>query len=287
MPTTIEEGFKKLRDNLRITELQESAVSARQQNVRAAVEDQMKVLDTFLTGSYRRGTMIAPLAEADVDVFVVLDQSYYESNGQASLLDKLKRVLKRTYNTSDISRNGQAVTIFFSDFKVDVVPSFYRTGGGYLIADSILGRWIETDPKSHIKIWGVANKEHEYNLSPLSKMFKGWNKVHSQLLRSFHLESLVLQVIGDISITSFPLTVGYVFDQARTQIRYPVLDPAGYGGNVGAYLNTQTKVDAVVSRLDSAHRRAVEAVSYQEANKIQQAYEQWRLVFGDYFPAYG
>lgn len=287
MPTTIEEGFKKLRDNLRITELQESTVSARQQNVRAAVEGQMKVLDTFLTGSYRRRTMIAPLSEADVDVFVVLDQSYYESNGQASLLDKLKRVLKKTYDTSDISRNGQAVTIFFSDFRVDVVPGFYRSGGGYLIADPVLGRWIETDPKRHVKIWELANKEHDYNLSPLIKMIKGWNRVHSQLLRSFHLESLVLQVIGDISITSFPLTVGYVFDQARTQIQYPVIDPAGYGGNVGAYLNTQTKVDEVVSRLDSAHRRAVEAVSYQEANKIQQAYEQWRLVFGGYFPAYG
>src|ERR1700740_3025423 len=144
MPTTIEEGFKKLRDNLRITELQEATVSARQQNGRAAVEEQMKVLDTFLTGSYRRATMVAPLSEADVDVFVVLDESYYASNGQASLLDKLKRVLKKTYTTSDISRNGQAVTIFFSDFKVDVVPSFYRAGGGFLIADSIRGHWIET-----------------------------------------------------------------------------------------------------------------------------------------------
>lgn len=81
--------------------------------------------------------------------------------------------------------------------------------------------------------------------------------------------------------------LGYVFDQARTQVRYPVLDPAGYGGNVGAYLNTQTKIDQVVSRLDSAHKRAVEAISYQEANKIQQAYECWRLIFDDYFPAYG
>src|SRR5215216_4577203 len=132
MPTTIDQGFKKLRDNLRITDLQESTVSKRQQNVRDAVEGEMKVLDSFLTGSYQRGTMISPLSEADIDVFFVLDQSYNETNGQASLLDKLKRVLKKTYpNTSDISRNGQAVTIIFSDFKVDVVPSFYRSGGGY------------------------------------------------------------------------------------------------------------------------------------------------------------
>lgn len=118
--------------------------------------------------------MIAPLTEADVDIFVVLDQSYYESNGQASLLDKVKRVIKKTYpSTSDISRNGQAVTIFFSDFRVDVVPGFFRAGGGYIIADSILGRWIETDPKQHIKVWETANRDHDHNLTPLSKMIKG------------------------------------------------------------------------------------------------------------------
>lgn len=288
MPTTIEDGFKKLRDNLRITELQEETVSKRQQNVRAAVEKEMRVLDSFLMGSYRRGTMISPLIEADVDIFVVLEQSYYQSNGQASLLDKVKRIIQKTYpNTSDISRNGQAVSIYFNEFKVDVVPGFLRAGGGYIIADSILARWIETDPKQHIQLWQTANRDHNHNLSPLSKMMKGWNKVHSQLLRSFHLEALVLQIVNDIDISVFPLALGYVFDHARTQVRNPVLDPAGYGGNIGAYLNTQTKVDEVVSRLQSAHTRAVEAISYQEANKIQQAYERWRLIFGDYFPAYG
>ena len=89
--------------------------------------------------------MIAPLKEADVDIFVVLDPQYYSSdqNGPANLLDRVKRVLKKSYaETTDISRNGQAVTIKFSDFCVDVVPAFYRTGGGYLIPDSVLKRWI-------------------------------------------------------------------------------------------------------------------------------------------------
>ena len=35
-----------------------------------------KILDDFLTGSYARSTMIAPLTEADIDVFVVLDSGY-------------------------------------------------------------------------------------------------------------------------------------------------------------------------------------------------------------------
>jgi hypothetical protein len=42
----------------------------------------LEVLDSFLTGSYRRSTMIAPLKEADVDVFVVLDAKCYSPMAQ-------------------------------------------------------------------------------------------------------------------------------------------------------------------------------------------------------------
>jgi tRNA nucleotidyltransferase (CCA-adding enzyme) len=150
MSTTIDQGFAKLQQNLEITDLQEKTVSTRQQNVREAVEGHLKVLDSFLTGSYRRNTMIAPLSEADIDIFIVLSAEYYQPEGQASLLDRVKRVLQRTYpKTPDISRNGQAVTIRFTDFKVDVVPAFYRNGGGYFIPDSVLRRWIATcsDPR--------------------------------------------------------------------------------------------------------------------------------------------
>jgi tRNA nucleotidyltransferase (CCA-adding enzyme) len=161
MATTIKQGFEQLKGNLEITDLQSETVSTRQQNVREAVEKELVVLDSFLTGSYRRNTMIAPLAEADIDIFVVLDASYFEQNGQAALLDKVKRVLKKTYpKTPDISRDGQAVTIAFSDFQVDVVPSFYRQGGGFLIPDSVMSRWISTDPKKHVQIWSDANQVH-------------------------------------------------------------------------------------------------------------------------------
>src|SRR5262245_48271744 len=100
MPTTITAGFQKLKENLEITSLQANTVSSRQRNVRDAVKREMTVVDDFLTGSYKRNTMIAPLSEADIDVFIVLSASYYEQNGQASLLDKVRRALLKTYNNS-------------------------------------------------------------------------------------------------------------------------------------------------------------------------------------------
>lgn len=73
---TREQAFAQLRTNLELTGLQEKAVATRQQNVRAAVADQLTVTDAFLTGSYRRHTLIGPLKQADGDVMVVLDRSY-------------------------------------------------------------------------------------------------------------------------------------------------------------------------------------------------------------------
>jgi tRNA nucleotidyltransferase (CCA-adding enzyme) len=147
MATTIASSFARFRSNLEVTDLQSSTLSTRQQAVRTAVEKDFTVLKSFLTGSYRRSTLIAPLKEADVDIFVGLDAAYYKADGHAALLDKVRATLLKTYTkTPKISRNGHAVTITFTDFVVDVVPAFNRKGGGYLIPDSVGKRWISTDP---------------------------------------------------------------------------------------------------------------------------------------------
>jgi hypothetical protein len=231
--------------------------------------------------------MIAPLAEADIDIFAVLDPEYYSSDGQAALLDRVKRALRKTYTkTPEISRNGQAVTIIFTDFRVDVVPAFNRRGGGYLIPDSVHRRWIETDPTRHITIWTEENKAHDTDLVPLLKMLKRWNKYNGESLGSFHLEALGLQILKGVTISSFASGLRYVFDKSRSQFKY-VIDPAGYGGNLADYLNSNQKVDDVSSRLETAYSRSLSAEELEARGKTEEAFEKWRLIFGDYFPAYG
>ena len=287
MPTTIAQGFARLQDNLQITDLQETTVDARQRNVRDAVAKELTVLTSFVTGSYRRGTLIAPLSKADIDIFVILDGSYYSADGYANLLDRVKRVIKRTYpSTPEISRNGQAVTITFTDFTVDVVPAFYRQGGGYLIPDSVMKRWIGTDPTQHVTIWQNEDTAHFKQLVPVIRMIKQWNRAHSALVRSFHLESLVLQILNNVTISDFPSAARFVFDKAREACKYVVNDPAGYGGNVAAYLDTQEKVAEVAKRFETAYTQAAEAERLAAANQISSAFAKWRTIFGDAFPAY-
>lgn len=288
MATTINQSFLTLKSNLEITDLQAQTVSARQKDVRAAIETELKVLDSFLTGSYRRSTMISPMKNADVDIFAVMDPSYFSQGGPPWLLQKVQKALKNKYPTTPkISPNGQAVTITFTDFVVDVVPSFNRQGGGYLIPDSENNTWISTDPEKHIEIWSKANEAHNGDLVPLIKMIKAWNRANSGLLRSFHLEAMIRQILDNVKISSFSSGARFVFDKARTMVTGVVADPAGYGGDLGGYLNTLEKIDAVVSRLEAAYKRAVEAEALEKQGKTKDAIDKWRIIIGDAFPAYG
>jgi hypothetical protein len=284
---TVQSAFMTFKSALEITDLQVLTVSTRQANVRTAVAKDFNVLSDFLTGSYSRHTMIAPLKEADIDVFVVLDSKYWEKDGYATLLDAVKRALKKTYpSTPAISRNGQAVTIRFTDFIVDVVPAFKRQGGGYLIPDSRGKRWLGTDPRKHVEVSAAQNNAHDGALVPTVKMVKQWNKNISFPFRSFHLEVLAWAVFDGVALSSYPSAVRFYFDKCRAFVPKKSPDPAGYNSDVGSYLSSSS-VDSAVAALQTAYERAVKAENYAKAGNHALAIGEWRKVFGTKFPAYG
>lgn len=286
MPTTIPAAFTTLRSHLNITGLQSETVSARQQGLLDLVASELTVLDSFLTGSCSRSTLIAPLDEADIDVVVVLDAEYHPS-GARNVLERTRSALLKTYDTPKISRNGQAVTILFTDFAVDVVPAFYRKGGGYLLCDSGSNRYISTDPKRHIEISAGHNRDHGGDLVPVVKMIKAWNRNIDWHFRSFHLEVLAWKVFTKVNQNNDWSAVGFFFDKARATMPHKLPDPAGYGGDVSDYIGSELQIAAAVSRLDTALGRARRAEEHAQSGRVVAAFDEWRKIFGSYFPAYG
>ncbi len=282
-----------MKQNLEITGLQATTVSTRQKNIREAMEAGLTIHESFLTGSYSRSTMIAPLKDADIDIFFVMDVKYYynynnrQNGGQGGLLDLVKRTLRRTYTrTPDISRSGQAVSVRFDDFMVDVVPGFRRQGGGFLIPNSITQDWISTDPKKHVELMSTQNTAHNGDLVPTVKMIKGWNRNISDYFRSFHLEVLALEIFNGVTISDFPSGVRFYFDKGRTLIAQKNADPARYGDDVGRYINGRTAVEEAVAKFQLAYDRAIKAEDFARRGYITNAFEMWSKIFGNYFPAY-
>jgi hypothetical protein len=262
-------------------------VSTRQTNVRAAVQRRLTVVDSFLAGSYARSTMIGPLKDADLDIVMVLSSTYYAENTPASLLAKVRDALKETYtSTPSISPNGQAVTITFTDFKVDVVPAFNRQGGGYLIPNSNTGAWIETDPTVHATVLTAANGSHNGDLVPLVKMMRAWNRAGNRGFVGFYLELMTIDILTNVTISNFHSGMRYVFFHGQEKVKLKQRDPAGLNNWVNGIRNIPT-VEEAVTTFATAYNTALGAEQLAQGNRIREATDEWRKIFGDYFPSYG
>jgi hypothetical protein len=213
--------------------------------------------------------------------------SYYEKYKPAALLDRVRTVLLKTYPTTPkISRNGQAVTISFTDFEVDVVPCFNRTGGGFLIPNSKTESWISTNPPAHADKLVAANKAHDGDLVPLVKMIRGWNREINHAFSGFYLELMTIDILTNVTISDFASGARFVFSKGRDKIKFKQHDPAGYGDQINPLANVTTVEDAI-SRVETAYNRALKADEYAKNENISDAYGEWRKIFGSYFPAYG
>ncbi|MGW2397040.1 CBASS oligonucleotide cyclase [Kitasatospora sp. NPDC001664] len=276
--------FADFRSRLELTEIQGSIVSARHNRVRQEVSSRIDVLSDFLTGSYARHTLIRPLKQADVDIFTVLDPKYYD-RGANAVLDLMRNTLLKAYTTPKVSRNGQAITITFDDFIIDVVPAFHRNGGGFLIPSGGIGKFIATDPRIHESHSSQQNSAHGGSLVPVIKMIKAWNRNIDRHFRSFHLEVLAWEIFRGVKMNNDWTAIRFFFDKAFSTIRYQVPDPAGYGTDVAYYLNSERHYVEAESRLKTALGRAMRAEQYAASGDMFRAIEQWRLLFGSYFPA--
>jgi hypothetical protein len=124
-------------------------------------------------------------------------------------------------------------------------------------------------------------------LVPLVNMIKAWNKTIGKPFRSFHLEVLAFEILSRVAISDFPSGVRFYFDKGRARIAEQNPDPAGYGGDVGSYINGQGAIRQAAARFQLAYDRAIKAEGYARRGHVREAVEMWRTVFGDYFPAYG
>jgi tRNA nucleotidyltransferase (CCA-adding enzyme) len=145
MATTVTGAMSLFLSAIQPTTNQIAETSTSHQVIRDYLRGELTVISDYLTGSYARNTMLRQ--SRDVDVFLVLDISYFtgnyisrgyrdQANGPANLLYRIRELLRRRYQNTNISRDGQAVRVDFSHVHIDVVPAFVNVfGSGYLIPD--------------------------------------------------------------------------------------------------------------------------------------------------------
>jgi len=291
MATTTAKAFDEFKEHLKLTDGQRAAVASRRDATTKYVStafpatSDVPLSRTKLIGSAGRGTIIRPID--DIDLLAVFQNKAgvfekYRHDSQ-SFLYRVRDALKAYSTVKVVGARGQAVRFFYVDAPhVDVAPVFKWSGAGYGLPNGT-GDWLTTDPDAHEEYFNRRDEDLGHRAKSLARMLKQWNRVHSQHLRSFHLEVMVNQAFTSLGGDSRDACEKF-FSWAKSNIT--VYDPAEHGGDLSQYL-THSNRQSVVSNLETARQRAATANAAERADDHKEAIRLWRLVFGSEFPAYG
>ena len=100
--TGLPANFDQFRRNIELTNSQKRSIINSHTYLRRRLQQFDYVSDSFLTGSYKKNTMIKP--PNDVDIFVEINHSYSEITPDA-VLSKLKRHLLVSYSNTIIRQD--------------------------------------------------------------------------------------------------------------------------------------------------------------------------------------
>lgn len=255
------------------------------------VDSSSNDITPFLTGSYRRHTIIRP--PKDVDGFVPLNADDYQDYTPKEIIELVYSELLEIYSDYDpqpeISVQSHSVCVQFSDtFGADVIPAF-PDGDLYKIPEldgTEDGRWLVSNPKKHIEFVSKVNQDNNGLVVPIAKLLKSWrrDKFESKSIdmKAFHLEMLAVSIFEDHPIKAISSGLLTFFKNAQDYLQGTVADPAlkeaGIESNLNDLLDESDKnnlIDLIAEELESAEQ----AIQLEEENKSVDALDHWKKIF--------
>jgi len=202
---TLQSKFDQFRQAIEPTENQREQIVGSHTHLRQTILQKLTyVKNTFLTGSYKRRTLIRPLN--DVDIFVILNYNpgAYGNPTPQSILNRLKQDLTATYPSTTIMQDKPCITLDFNHCKFELTPAIEgSTWGGnyYEIPNPLnLNAWQRIDSPDVLGEQLTKANNQNSLLIPLIKMMKKC-KVKNNLKKpkSFELEVLAIRQLGYVS----------------------------------------------------------------------------------------
>lgn len=242
----------------------------------------LPVKRAIMIGSADRGTLIRPLMDVDVMAEFTNKDGVFEKYrlDSGAFLQRIRTALNAKTSIQHIGARGQAVRLFYqSGAHVDIAPVFMWSGSGYALPSGT-GSWITTDPEAQATWYSQRKATIGANLTPVVKLAKRWNKVHSSRFSSYHLEVMVATMFGSVGANHRDALKCF-FEWAPNYLS--VSDPAGHYGSLDDYLTWDSK-QSILSRLSEALARARKALDAEAGGDHAEAKRLWKIELGDEFP---
>lgn len=287
MPYAVGTCFDEFRKAIELSGDHRETAAKRRDRLVSLLGHNFEILESFTSGSIPRYTALDEYA--DLDIIVVFHYGKHIKGLKPSQVLQAVKDCLSDYKTST-RRNGQAVTLYYDTWpNVDIVPvsrSVDNNGNisHYNVPDMNTETWIVSKPKAHDTEMTTRNQNFGEEFKRLVKMIKWWNKQHSDIMQSYHIEILGLEICTG-KFSDYPWNVYQFFDKA-----YDLTEELLYHNDTCAdYYLTEVSRNELRKHLDTAREMARNAwyLTYGENAKDKDAIEIWRRIFGDKFPDYG
>jgi Second Messenger Oligonucleotide or Dinucleotide Synthetase domain len=241
-----------------------------------------RIVDCYLSGSYRRKTAISPIR--DIDVIFVVDPSCWpaamfglaDKPNPSTVLKSFARVLREEYKTSSTFSQARSLRLELSHVHIDCVPAVEIPGSDVVwIGSRRDDSWTKSSPKLHHAALTAANAENDKRLLPLVKLLKSWNSglPGPARMRSFVVETLAVTLFCQVRMRSledglilffdfiadfdgqadhdWPSTYGVAMDFLNDMV---VPDSAETGANVAAGVDADRRKSFIQRAVQSRDR---------------------------------
>lgn len=244
---------------------------------------------SWYVGSVGRGTAIKGVS--DIDMIMQLPGKLYEtynnytSNGQSALLQEVKNSIKKTYSTTDLGGDGQVVVVNFVDMKFEVVPCFSTVEGDFIYPDSNNGgSWKRMNPLAEITAIRNADNDYNNNVRRLAKMMRAWKEKCNVPIPGMLLDTLIQKFMPNWSYND--KSFSYYDYMTRDFLKYlsEQNQQQSYWIAPGSGRRVERK-GVFENKAMTSYNDAVKAIEYQDKEMSYSATQEWKKIFGSYFPS--
>ncbi len=280
--------------NLKLGDAERTLIEDKHNTLREKLREKLSLKDDFLTGSYKRHTIIKPKDKNDkfdVDILIAFDKEDYS---ETELADLRKIVIG---NLHEINAENPELGItkineeqrrsigveFGGNFQIDIVPAVeIEKDLLYKIFDRRTLESVQSNPKLHAELLTKANEDTGGLLVPLIKILKAWKREKCDFVKSFHIELMAVKIFSGSTIESTPKGLLTFFESSGNYFSSACLyDPANKEILIDEYLDKDGTREQICSLVDTEKTVAKAAIEAEDGGNNDEATQAWGKIFSD------
>lgn len=292
----VQAAFEPHERAIRVTDAQNAEAKGLHPPLREEVTRHLglRFKDSFLNGSYRRKTQIAPLGDLDIIIVLGVVRAGAPLEPPALALERIAKAASACKAVRRVKIGVRAVTcvLWHSDITVDLVPAREHLDGDRLWLcrhnpDEGISDWTLEHPRGQIRAASATNEACEGTYIPLVRVAKGWNSRmgpgDEKLLPSYVMEASTCRALGDRPADFAPgLARTYAVLEEHLVGRLPLPDPGNPERDVLELLDEDRRQRAIPV-VQHAAREASRALTLP----LEEALSVWGKLLGPTFPEPG